>query len=152
MLTIPITISHTTSGTDRLMLVGVSFVNQSNEEVLPNPNGVTYNGDPLTFVGAINNQSSGGDDARVEIWSLVAPDTGTHNVVVTFDQNLNIGAVAGVMTFNGVDQTTPLGAFASNEDQSISSSVTVSSAADELIFAVMGGETTGLPSAELTGR
>jgi len=128
------------------MLVGVSILNGSDEEVV-NPGGIKYNGDNLTRVGVIENQQSGNDDGRVEIWRLVAPDTGTHNVVITFDANLVQAAVAGVMTFNGVDQTTPLGSFASNEEDGSTSSVSVPSAVDDLVYAVMAGETTGTVSA-----
>ena len=142
-----ITISHTTSGTDRLMLVGVSINDDDDETV----SSVTYNGDGLTFVGAANES----DDARTEIWRLVAPDTGTHNVVINFSANLDKAAVAGVMTFTGVDQTTPLGTFANNnDDDSGPAAVTVSSAVDELVFAVATAEdevvslTTQSPAAE----
>ena len=117
-----ITISHSTSGTNRLMLVGVSV----------NPDGgitvasVTYKGVPLQFEGAQQNLISGADDARIEIWSLVAPDTGTNDVVITFSAPLLQEAVSGVMTFTGVHQTTPLGTFASvGGDDSTSASVAV---------------------------
>jgi hypothetical protein len=96
------TISHTTSsGSNRLMLVGVSINNDGLETVTS----VTYNGVGLSFVGA----DARSDDARVEIWSLVAPATGTHDVVITFSGDLQQEAIAGVMTFTGVDQSTPLG-------------------------------------------
>jgi hypothetical protein len=134
--------SHTTSGTDRLMLVGVSINNDALEEVYT----VKYNGIDLSFVGFIRNS----DDARVEIWQLTEANglpTGTHDVVIKFKigATLNVdllqGAVAGVTTFTGVDQTTPLGPFASAEADGAASSVTVTSAADEMVFAIMAGET-----------
>jgi hypothetical protein len=98
-----ITIPHTTSGTNRLMLVGVSINNDALEEV----QSVKYNGIDLSFVGFIRNS----DDARVEIWQLTETNglpTGTHNVVIDFkigatpDVDLLQSAVAGVMTFEGV--------------------------------------------------
>jgi hypothetical protein len=118
------------------MLVGVSINNDNMETV----SSITYNGVPLTFVGAINNTRSGDDDARVEIWRLVAPATGTHNVVVTFSASLLQQAVAGVMTFTGVNQSTPLGPFASNENDPSPATVVVSSAANELVFGVVASE------------
>jgi CSLREA domain-containing protein len=150
--TASMTISHTTSGTDRLMLVGVSINNNNDEEVV-SPSGITYNGVALTRVGFVIHQGSGGNDGRVEIWRLLAPATGTHNVVVNFTADLNQPAIAGVMTFTGVDQTTPLGAFASNYGTSNAASVSVTSAVDETVFAVMSGETvtsvaTDAPAAE----
>ena len=110
------TISHTTSGTDRLMLVGISFGIATTETVST----ITYNGDALTKEGAINGP---GNDSRIEIWSRKAPDTGMHNVVVTLTGNASDGVAAGVMTFNDVDQTTPLGTFASNSGGGGSASV-----------------------------
>ncbi|MDD1670166.1 MAG: hypothetical protein LUQ67_02440 [Methanomicrobiales archaeon] len=132
-----ITISHTTYGSDRLMLVGVSINNNGLETV----SSITYNGDALTRVGYSINTMSGGDDARVEIWKLVAPDTGTHNVVVTFSSSLAFAGGAGVMTFTGVDQTTPNGTFAKNQgDDQHLINVTVPSATNELAFGVLASE------------
>ena len=82
-LTNSMTISHTTAGTDRLMLVGVSIDNEG----LPTVTSVTYNGIALTVVGTETNA----DDARVEIWQLTETDglvTGTHDVVITFSADL----------------------------------------------------------------
>ena len=119
---------HTTSGTDRLMLVGVSMNLGGSQTV----NSVTYNGDSLSLVGV---EEAG--DARIEIWALLAPDVGTFNVDIAFSSPTD-GNTAGVMTFTGVDQSTPLGAFASDFGYGESTaSTTVSSAADELVFGVV---------------
>jgi hypothetical protein len=128
------TVSHTTSGTDRMMLVGVSF-DPNNDEVVSS---VTYNGTCLSFVGS----ATYSNDARVEIWQLVAPDTGAHDVVITFDKKLSYGAVAGIMTFTGVHQTTPLGSFAGASGSSAGpATVDVSSATNELVFDTVSCET-----------
>jgi hypothetical protein len=111
-----LTISHTTSGTDHLMLVSASINNDDHETVTS----VTYNGTSLTYVGS----ETQNDDARVELWKLVAPATGTHNVVVTFSANLQRYAVVGVITFTGVNQTSPLGTFAGNNATNNAASVT----------------------------
>jgi len=129
------TITHQTGiGTsDRLMLVGVSLNNDEYEEVT----GVTYNGIPLTFVGEEHNS----DDARVEIWSLVAPSLGTKDVEITFNRQVYRQAIAGVITFKGVDQTSPLGTFASEEADGTVASVNVPSATGELVFGIVAAET-----------
>jgi hypothetical protein len=122
------------------MLVGVSINNEDFETV----SSVTYNGVALTHVGS----ATEADDAVVEIWRLVNPPTGTHNVVITFSAVLTREAVAGVMTFTGVDQTTPLGTFASAIDNdSGPASVIVSSAAGELVFGVVSAESSVLSTA-----
>ncbi|MCP3937977.1 MAG: DUF4347 domain-containing protein, partial [Actinomycetia bacterium] len=124
------TISHATSGSDRLMLVGISFGEDKGDSV----SSVTYNGTSLSLVGVAENADTA--TARVEIWSLVAPVTGTHNVVVNLTGASHEGATIGVMTFTGVDQSTPLGGFASAGGDSGSPSATVSSATDEIVFGV----------------
>jgi len=125
------TVSHATSGTDRLMLVGISFGQDKGDSV----DSVTYNGQSLSFVGAQDNSVTLG--SRMEIWALVAPDIGTHDVVVNFSGTNHIGATIGVMTFSGVDQTTALGSFASSEGDSSAPSTNVTSATDELVFGVL---------------
>jgi hypothetical protein len=128
-----ITISHTTSGSNRLMLVGVAFNNDNYETVTS----VTYNGTALTKVG----ERANSDDAMVYIYSLVAPDTGTHNVVVTFSAALAQEGIAGVTTFTGVDQTTPLGSFSSAEgDDTTTASLDITSAEGEFVYAVIAAE------------
>ena len=92
--------SHTTNGTDRLMLVGISFGQDGGDSV----DSVTYNGANLTMVGVHDN----GNSARVEIWQLVAPDIGTHDVVVNFSGTNHDGATIGITTFIGVDQADAL--------------------------------------------
>jgi prepilin-type N-terminal cleavage/methylation domain-containing protein len=128
-----LTISHTTgNGDDRLMLVGVSLQNGDYEYVT----GVTYNSAPLALVGA----EARDDDSRIEIWKLVSPESGTHDVVITFNETLSNGATAGVMTFTGVDPATPHGTFTSNNGYSSAASITIPSANDELVFAVAVAE------------
>ena len=45
------------------------------------------------------------------------------------------------MSFTGVDQTTPLGTYASSSGTAATQSVAISSAANELAFAVAGAQT-----------
>jgi VCBS repeat-containing protein len=128
------TFSHTTSGSDRLLLVGISFGQDNGETVTS----VTHNGTNLTKLGSIDNSDNA--SARVEIWSLVAPTTGTHNVVVNLSGVSHIGAVIGAISFTGVEQSAPLGAFAGAQGNSNAPSVTVTSAANELVFGIAAYE------------
>ena len=130
------TISHTVAGTNRVMVVGVSMNNDSLETV----SSVTWNGTALSFAGAQVNPD--GDDARIEMWGLLAPATGgPYNVVVTFSAALSTHAYAGVVTFNGVHQTTPSGAFASaSGDGTSPATVPVPSAVGDLVFGVVASE------------
>ena len=142
---ISMTVSHTTgSGSYRLMLVGISF-NPNSGERLAATDPVTYGGTPLNKVGEWANSN----DAMVYIYSLVAPAVGTADVEITFDSNLDKGAIAGVMTFTGVDDSTPLGPFASAEgDDDTQTSVTITSAADELVFGIVANEYDAITTAD----
>ncbi len=118
------TVSHTTgTGNNRLMLVGIS---QKNKLV----NSVTYGGVALTLVG----ESITSSNARIHLYRLINPASGTANVVVNLSANPDKGIVVGVTTFENVDQTNPLGTFAAATGSSNSASVSVASAAGELVF------------------
>jgi hypothetical protein len=134
------TFQHTTpSGSNRLLLVAVSFNNDNLETVTS----VTYNGDPLTFINTRRNS----DDARVEIWARLAPDVGTNlDVVVTFSTDplpIYQGGTAGATSFINAEQVLPdpldfVGADASSVGPA---TVDVTSTSGELVFAVVGCET-----------
>ncbi len=132
----PVTFLHTTSGTDRLLLVSVASQPNNDDGIIEVITGVTYGGQPLALVGA----RSESDDARIEIWQLVNPPTGPNLVAITFndafDDPINEeGASAGAVSFTGVHQGTPLGTFASAIASGVSPmTVNVSSAGGELVF------------------
>jgi len=106
-----VTFNHTTTAiANRLLLVGVSMniTNAPTTGVVD----VTYNATPLLFVGAHNDA---GDTRRVEMWYMLAPPTGSFNVIVSVNIPVaqTVGIVAGATTFTGVDQTVPLSGFVS---------------------------------------
>jgi len=124
-----ITVSHTTgSGSDRLMLIGISSRDRT-------VTGVTVNGSS-TGVTSVGSQTSNAN-AKTAIYRLIAPPTGSYNVVVTFSGNVTKGAVVGVMTFTEVHQTVPLGTYASGSGKSTNASLTVTSSNSELVFNVV---------------
>lgn len=128
--------SHTTAaGNNRLMIVGVSYRNVTGSAI--NVTNVTYNGTALTYLG----QRTQGSTNGVEIWYMVNPPVGSANVQVTATGLSGNDSLAfGVTTFSGVDQSTPLGTFASAGASSSSASVSVSSATDDIVFAVLAAE------------
>jgi len=107
-----ITFTHTTAGTNRLLIVGVSM-NITNAPT-SSVTSVTYGGAALTLLGAHNDA---GNTRRVEMWYRLAPATGTNvNIVVSVRVPVAgavVGVVAGATTFTGVDQTVPLSSFVS---------------------------------------
>ena len=94
------TLSHNSNtGTDRLLVVFVGYASSLN------CTSVTYNGVSMTKQGGwIMNDTGAGFE--YDIWYLVAPDTGTNNVVATMSGAGTIGMMA--TTFTGAEQTTPL--------------------------------------------
>jgi uncharacterized repeat protein (TIGR01451 family) len=144
-----LTFAHTTTatGTNLLMLVGVS-INITNAPTTV-VTGVTYNGTALKLVGA---QNDAANTRRAEIWSLLAPPTGNHNVIVSVDVTAaaTVGVVAGAVTFTGVDQTVPISGFVSaNGAAGTYSQLNVPSLVDGMILdtlATGGNQTITVPA------
>ena len=120
----PFTWAHTCSDTDRLLRVTVSHFDSSDAVT-----DITYNGVALTAVpgGATTN-----GQCWITAYYLIAPDTGTHDIVVTVAGNVfDLGA--GAISYNDVHQTVPLGTAVTATGTGTTPTVDVSSAADELV-------------------
>ncbi len=121
------TFPHTVGvGTDRVLIVGVSIFNATKTVT-----GLTYAGQPLTRIGFLDG-GTGSNDRRVEMWRLVNPPIGTANVVVSMSSSSK--TVVGAASFFGVDAVAPHGPFVSNEASTNLATVTVPSAAGELVI------------------
>src|SRR3972149_5162046 len=66
--------------------------------------GISYNGVALTLVDA----ATIAGELRAELWRLIAPATGAHNIVVTLDNTAKF--VVHGCSYTGGNQTTPHGA------------------------------------------
>src|SRR5436309_684242 len=115
---------HTTSGTNRLLVVGVTQKNSPVRSV----SSVTYAGQAMTSAGSAVNASGAG----AHIYYLVAPPTGPNTVVATLSGSAS-GMSVGAVTFTGVNQTTPVGTFASATGSGTAASVTVTSNSGEIV-------------------
>lgn len=90
--------NHTVAaGNNRILIVGISFRVNS----VSNP-AATYNSIPMTLIAF---QSSGSSTTQVAMFYLLLPDTGTHQVSVTW--TTSSAAVGGSMSFTGVKQSSP---------------------------------------------
>ncbi len=109
-----VSFSHTTgSGTNRLMLVGISW-NSGTGAVAINSGGVgfTYNGgaDWITCAEVITKDNSPTNYRYSAIYSCLNPPASTAGTLtITFAATIPNGIVAGVANFAGVDPTDPLG-------------------------------------------
>src|SRR3989441_726250 len=143
------TVAHTTSGANRLLLVGVTIRTDAGQTV----SSITYAGAGLTFVRADTIAAS----VRSELWYRIAPATGSNNVVVTLSASAK--AAVGAISLTGVDQTAPVDAQNGATGTSATPSVTVTTVTDgawvvdALAFRSTGaGTPTGNPGAGQTQR
>ena len=131
------TIGHDTAGDDRLMLVTVSMANHGSTVVTD----IANDGVSLSFVGAENYSVNSQNEVRIEMWALVAPALGVHDVTVNLSSPDVEGAFVGITIFSNVDQLDPYGVFASDGETTSTASVVASSAEDELVFNALAVET-----------
>lgn len=97
------TYAHTVGSlTNGVLYVGVDFYTNGTTVTI-GASGVTYNGTTMTRVAQ---SARSPDDDRAEIWRLLAPASGTHNVVITFSGGATDGET-GAVSLQFVDQTTP---------------------------------------------
>ncbi len=68
--------------------------------------GATWNGSSMTKEITVNNNDLGAA-LQYDVWYLVAPSTGNHDLVYTFDTG-GSNCTSLITSFTGADQTTPL--------------------------------------------
>ena len=116
-----LTWNHPTgSQSNRILFVGVVTTNSSA------PTSVTYNGTGLTKITSITINSA----ANNSFWYLVNPVAGTNSVQVNGSSNIVGG---GSSTYYNVNQSTPMGTFATNTGSSTGPSVPVTSNTSQLV-------------------
>lgn len=141
--------SHTVgTGADRILVVCVQFRNVSSETIT----GVTYAGVAMTKTdGSSTNMTvANSDNIRSEIWTLANPNAGANNIVVTF--SAAVRGVGEASSWTGVDQTTPLGTYASATGSSTTPSVAVSSASGDVVVDSMGAKSLLVLSSVTAGQ
>ena len=101
--------AHTTgSGTNRLMLVGVSWNCGSTDRTISSVTFTPSGGSAATLTNIIT-QKAGTQLRYSAIYSLLDPPSGVAGTVnITFSGSVTTGMVAGAANFAGVNQTTPL--------------------------------------------
>lgn len=127
-----LTYSHTCSGSNRAILVGVAIF--FDQEV----SSVTYAGVGMTLVGSSINVTSGG---ATYLYKLSNPASGANDVVVTLPAGARINA--GSVSFNGAHQTTAslTGTVATANSNSSTITVNVDSAIGEIVIDAVAFET-----------
>lgn len=93
--------SHTCTGSDRYLVVGVAMLS-----LAQTVSSITYNSVNLSLIGV---RASVSGAARVELWGLAAPSTGSNTIAVTLSGSIASASVATSLT--GVHQTSPIEGF-----------------------------------------
>lgn len=112
-----VSVNHTAAGSDRYVLIGVF---QNTDHTISS---ISYGAQTPTLLG-----SSG----RLSVYGLVAPATGSQSVSATSNQSE--GMAIGVISYTGVDQSTPVGVVVDDTNTEIASiSVVASSLASGVV-------------------
>lgn len=90
--------NHTCTGSNRLLLVGVSILSVAGASV----SGITYNSVALSLIRA---RASAAGAVRSEIWGLVAPATGLNAIEVTLSAALD--SIGSAVSLTRVNQSLP---------------------------------------------
>lgn len=127
--------SHTSSGSDRHLIVKVGYFTAVSSVVV---SGITYNGVSLSFIANSFEQVSdgGGNFLNVEAYELSNPPVGTFTLQISFTDGIfDGGAVA--YTLAGVDNGTPHGTAVSSSGSDTTPTATVSSQSDGLVLDIV---------------
>jgi len=141
------------AGSNRLMIVGISINTTANSPT--SVTSVTYGLQSLTKIAGASTELN---SMRVEMWQLIGPAVGTANITVTGTKSggngNKLGVVAGVITFTGVNQTSPIrsSGVATGSSGTASTPALSSSGADLVLdtLAVGGGITVTTPDGILS--
>jgi uncharacterized repeat protein (TIGR01451 family) len=143
----PISLNVTAGGANRLLVVGVSFNTTGNAaSSVTGINTSTAGGGTKTFNSANSIVFDPGNNFRVEIWYLVAPNTGTNTITVTINKTggggNKLGVVVGAVDFTGADQTSPIRGSQTASGTSARPSVTIASGNSEMVLDTIATGTT----------
>lgn len=116
---------HTVSGSDRILIVGVSINGNTTVST------ITYRGQNLTRLATVNQ----GIQARASLWYLLNPPTGSGSIIVTMSASASF--VAGATSYTGVNQSNPLGTPATNNNTGTTATLNITSATNELVVDVI---------------
>ncbi len=134
--------SHSCSGSNVVLVVGTTISNSLVSNVTVT--NITYGGSTLTKVFGVG--QTGSSDARIDLWYLKAPLTGTNTIDVTLSAAARVAA--GAMCFTDVDQATPISASNTSSGTGSALSVTVAagSSSDIVVDIASAIYDSGLPT------
>jgi hypothetical protein len=118
---------HSTSGTDRLAIVVLTWEDDGTETVTS----IVRNSQSFVTTALTPSISAGGFTSQA--WRLIDPSTGAHDTVITMSAQANVQAA--ICSFTDVDQTTPIDGYGTDSDfTAVGNPPAVTSAAGDLVF------------------
>ena len=117
------TYSHTCSGSDRILFVGVTVVNPSGNTAT----GVTYNGAAMTKIATAAAQSN----VLITLWCLVNPASGSNTISVSTASNIGAYADSLATSYSGASDTGQPDAFDFSNGTSTTISESVTTTVDD---------------------
>jgi hypothetical protein len=125
----PLTWSHTCSGSDRVLVVGVVLASSADGSINTT---CTYNGVSMaSVVGEVHSNAT--TMGYAEMFVLANPASGANNVAVTITGATVEGLECGSVSFTGADQATPVANSNSATGNSANASVVVTSATGNMV-------------------
>lgn len=128
--TVPFTWSHTCSGTNRLLVVGIVIGCVSDAGMSAT---ATYNSVSMTSITTRHtNDSTAG---YAQMFYLIAPSTGANTVSINVTGGTGLeGFSCGSVSFTGVDQTTPIPNFTSAAGNTASCTASLTGASGNMLI------------------
>ena len=133
------------TGDNRLLVVAISASDQNATGITLNR--VTYGNQEMSFVGSVARE----DASRMSLYTLQDPPTGNNTLALTWSSTQGWAYAVGAITFAGVDPHEPFGDFYGSSGSSAAASLTLPSAAGELVFAAVANGGSGNISISGTG-
>ncbi|HEX3582855.1 MAG TPA: C25 family cysteine peptidase [Thermoanaerobaculia bacterium] len=125
----------TTNAANRYLVVAVNIDESGGASTVTGVRYGTEAGGPNVAMGVLGTRANG-TNVRTELWGLVAPASGTHQITVTIGNNTgarNTNIVAGAQSFSGVEQPAPTGTFVSASANSATPAVAVTNSAYDYV-------------------
>lgn len=125
-----VTYAHTCTGSNLVLVVVVAWTASATRTVT----GVTYNGVALTQVASARREVTFIDTSvsGVDIWYLINPATGTHNIIATVSA-VGTFVWGGGISFTGAHQSSVVGTANTATGTSTAPSVAITSAVGEIV-------------------
>jgi hypothetical protein len=112
-----ITWNHTVTGSNTILFVEFSAVDQN---AFRNATSITFNAVALTGPLDILQNTLSGNFTDSEVWYLINPPTGTHQVAINLSASANFGTYCTSLSYTGVHQTTPIDSHNAQTDSGVS--------------------------------